>query len=130
VRAGWRSSTIHAPPTLPYSAVPIIYRWPVLAARFTGRARGGVVKCSCSVACRGCGMPALLRRPGDCTIGHAIGLSVHELVAASVEMAGYCALLPKVWSNGSREDAISNDGLATLAIGLIRAPVLKLQPSD
>jgi hypothetical protein len=45
------------------------------------------------VLCRapGCRM-ALLRRPGDRTIGRAIGRSVQKLVAVGVEMAGYCAL--------------------------------------
>src|SRR5262249_10415794 len=44
-------------------------------------------------------LTALLRRPSDRAIGRPFGWSVHELVAASVEMARHCALggLPAVF---------------------------------
>jgi len=47
----------------------------------------------------GARLHALLRRPSDRAIGRSIWWSVHELVAASVEMARHCALggLPAVF---------------------------------
>jgi len=39
------------------------------------------------------GTPALLQRPSDRAIGRAIGLSVCELIAARVQLAGNCALV-------------------------------------
>ena len=64
------------------AAVRAIYR----------HALGGAVKCQLFCRVPRLRMPSLLQRPGDRAIGRTIGLSVHELVAASVEMAGYCAL--------------------------------------
>jgi hypothetical protein len=64
-------------------------------ARFPAPFGGGAVKFLCVRAAEG----GLLQRPGDEAIGHAIRRSMHELVTASIEMAGDCAFggLPAVF---------------------------------
>ena len=104
-RSGWESSwggfapswrsTLMRYPALPRSAL-------LTASPNLQRAASGAIYCralaggavNSPVLCRvPRGTPALLQRPSDRAIGRAIGLSVCELIAARVQLAGNCALV-------------------------------------
>jgi hypothetical protein len=55
------------------------------------------------------------------------GYTVHD---AQMAESGGSTPLPEARSNGSREDAVSNDGLATFRRPINSCAGLKLQPSD
>ena len=81
---------------VPHSALALLLSFkPRRRRRDLPPRSGGAVKFLCVRATEG----GLLQRPGDEAIGRAIRRSMHELVTASIEMAGDCAFggLPAVF---------------------------------
>jgi hypothetical protein len=66
---------------------------PLSGAIYHRALTAGAVNCRVFLMRAGRPMPGLLQRPGDWTIGRAIGRGVYELIAARVQLAGNRALV-------------------------------------